>query len=635
MDTGQPAREPVSVGLNCGASSLQVIHTDLKGFFRFTLGEGAQSNTDFSASNGDNSMSSLSRGVNFPGGFGGFSASGTSLTGCELQVSVPGYRPLVKTITPDASELGMIDVGTLLLTRIAGVQGSAISATSLLVPGRARKEFDKGDKEARSNHLKSATQHLEKAVAEYYSYAAAWYELGEIYSTNQETDKAHQAFEKAITADPKYIPPYVSLSALELRNQEYQDAVDTAGKAVELDPTITIAHFIRAVGNFNLNRLDAAEKSAREVEKRPHQNIPQLHVLLADILLQKQEYAKAAGEMRTYLKEFPDGQLAGEVQKKLDQIEKFAASAEGKSKPLPEPPQTPPTVEELGQTKPQQVEEAFVEKPAVEALASPRGKAKANLWYPPDIDRAIPQVSPGMTCPLPDVLSKAGKRIEEFAQNVDKFTATEVVEHQKVDRSGQLGVPEVRKFNYLVTIAQSPGGYLNVEEYRNGGSGADRFPDQIGTIGTPSLVLVFHPDHAKDMQMTCEGLGEWRGRPAWQVRFEERRESRNRMSSVEMRGGSFNLRLHGRAWILADSYQVARLESDLAEEVPKIRLRVQHQNIEYRAVRLPESKREIWLPSTSELYLDFLGHRFYRRHTFTDLEFFSVRTQQTFGEPKE
>jgi len=107
----------------------------------------------------------------------------------------------------------------------------------------------------------------------------------------------------------------VSLAALQLKNQEYEDAVDTAGKAVELDPAIGVAHYIQAVGNFNLNRLDAAEKSAREVEKNPHQNFPQLHVLLADILLQNQEYATAAGEMRTYLKEFPEGQFAGEVQK--------------------------------------------------------------------------------------------------------------------------------------------------------------------------------------------------------------------------------------------------------------------------------------------------------------------------------
>lgn len=639
LDNGQPAREPVSVELNCGTSALQVIHTDLKGYFRFTFGEGVQSNADFSAGNNDNLMSSLSRGVNSSGGFGGFggfSASGASLTGCELRVSVSGYQPLIKTITPDSGDLGMIDVGTLPLKRIAGVPGAAVSATSLLVPGRARKEFDKGDKEARSNHLKSATQHLEKAVAEYESYAAAWYELGTIYSTNQETDKAHQAYERAIAADPNYIPPYVSLSALELRNQEYEDAVDTAGKALELDPTIGVAHFIRAVGNFNLNRLDAAEKSARELEKKPHQNLPQLHVLLADILLQKQDYSKAAVEMRAYLKEFPDGQLAGEMQKKLEQVEKLAASAGSKSVPLPVQPQTPTAFENVGESEPQQVEEALVEKPAAEALASPRGKpAKADLWYPPDIDRVTPQVSPGTACPLSDVLSKAGKRIEELVQNVDKFTATEVVEHQRVDRSGRLGVPEIRKFNYLVTIAKTPGGGMNVEEYRNGGSASERFPDQIGTIGTPSLVLIFHPHHAQDVQMTCEGLGEWRGRPAWQVRFEERRDRRNSISAVDMQSTSFNLRLHGRAWILADSYQVARLESDLAEEIPKLRFRLQHQNIEYRAVRLPEAKRDIWLPSSSELYMDFLGHRFYRRHSFTDFKFFSVKTQQTFGDPKE
>jgi tetratricopeptide (TPR) repeat protein len=635
LDTGQPAREPVSVELNCGTSSLQVIHTDLKGYFRFTFGEGVQSNTDFSAGNTDSLMSSVSRGANSPGGFGGFSASGASLTGCELRVSVAGYKPLTKTITPEASDLGMIDVGTLQLSRIAGVQGAAISATSLLVPGRARKEFDKGDKEARSNHLKSATQHLEKAVAEYETYAAAWYELGTIYSTNQETDKAHQAFEKAITADPKYIPPYVSLSALELRNQEYEDAVDTAGKALELDPTIGVAHFISAVGNFNLNRLDAAEKSAREVEKRPHQNFPQLHILLADILLQKQDYSKAAVEMRAYLKEFPGGPLASETQKKLDQIEKLAASAGSKSVPLPVQQQTPPAAENVGESEPQQVEQALVGKPYA-ALTSPRGKpAKADLWYPPDIDRIIPQVSPGTSCPLSDVLSKAGKRIEELVENVDKFTATEVVEHQNVDRSGRLGIPEIRKFNYLVTIAQAPGGNMNVQEYRNGGSASERFPDQIGTIGTPSLVLIFHPHHAKDVQMTCEGLGEWRGRPAWQVRFEERRDRRNSLSTVDIGSRSFSPRLHGRAWILADSYQVARLESDLAEEVPEIHLRLQHQYIEYRALRLPETKREIWLPSSSELYLDFLGHRFYRRHSFTDFKFFSVKTQQTFGDPKE
>jgi hypothetical protein len=77
------------------------------------------------------------------------------------------------------------------------------------------------------------------------------------------------------------------------------------------------------------------------------------------------------------------------------------------------------------------------------------------------------------------------------------------------------------------------------------------------------------------------------------------------------------------------------LETDLADVIPKIRLRLQHQDVEYRPVPLPESRRVIWLPSSTQMYMDFLGHRFYRRHSFTDFKFFSVKVHQTIADPKE
>ena len=274
-------------------------------------------------------------------------------------------------------------------------------------------------------------------------------------------------------------------------------------------------------------------------------------------------------------------------------------------------------------------------KPDDRASASRDTRTRANAWVPPDVDRSVPEVTPGATCSLSSVLSAAGKRVEELVRNVDKFTATEVVEHQRVDRSGRLGPPQNRNFNYLVTMAKTRSGGLNVEEYRNGGSAPEQFPDHIATVGTPSLALIFHPHHVDDFEMKCEGLGQWRGKPAWQVRFEERTNRRDAMMVVQIGGGSFSPRLRGRAWILADSYQVARLESDIADEIPKIRLRLQHQEVEYRPVPLPDSKAEIWLPSSTEMYMDFLGRRFYRRHSFTNLKFFSVKVEQTFGDPKE
>jgi len=332
MDSGQPVPEPVSVALACGIKALQVIHTDLKGYFQFTLGAGAQSNMDLSASN-DSSASATMNGmpsVNGPSGGQSGADPQNMLIGCDVRVSIPGYLPLNKTIT-ERADIGGIDMGTLHLTRVAGATGSSISVTSLQVPNGARKEFEKGDKDLRTNHLDSATQHLVKATAEYDKYAAAWNELGGLYANAKENEKSQQAFEKAIAADPYYIPPYMGLAQLELQDQKFEMAVETAGKVLALDASVGDANFIQAIGNLKLNRLDAAEISAQKAEKGPHQNMSDLHALHASILLQKQDYANAAAQMRAYLKEFPQGRFADQMRKQLQEIGQPVANAAGKA----------------------------------------------------------------------------------------------------------------------------------------------------------------------------------------------------------------------------------------------------------------------------------------------------------------
>jgi len=333
-ETGQPAPETVSVKLSCGMRTLQVVRADLKGYFQFALGAGAQANLDFSAAD-QAAPGSMLTGVNVPGGYSGFGTGANSLTGCELTVSVPGYQPVMGTVT-DAASLGVIDVGILELRRIAAMPGAAVSATSLMAPSNARKEFDQAAKDLRGNKLSQATQHLEKAVAAYDKYAAAWHELGRAYAAGQQMAKARQAYEKAIVADAKYAPPYVGLAAVKLQDQDYEGAVENVAQAVELDPGILIgvAGYIQAVANFRLNRLDAAEQGALAAEKAPHQNTPQLHAVLADIYLRRQDSPNAAAQIRAYLQEAPQGPLAAELKQHLDRIEKSAAAGGNASSPL-------------------------------------------------------------------------------------------------------------------------------------------------------------------------------------------------------------------------------------------------------------------------------------------------------------
>jgi len=336
-ENGQPVTESVSVKLSCGMRTLQVVRADMKGYFQFALGAGTPSNADFSAAD-ETPLSSITTGMNIPGGYSGFGTGQGSLTGCEIRITVPGYPPMMSTVT-DRASLGTIDVGVLELRRTTVITGAAVSATSLLAPSNARKEFEQGLKDLRSNRVSQATQHLERAVGAYDKYAAAWNELGKLYAAGQQLEQARQSYEKSIAADSKYAPPYVGLAAVKLQDHDYDGVIETTGKAFELEPALIqgVGGYIQAVAHFKLNRLDAAEQSALAAEMGPHQNVPVVHALLADIYLRKQDSANAAAQMRAYLKEAPQGSFAGELKKRLEQIDKVAANSGGSSNPPARP----------------------------------------------------------------------------------------------------------------------------------------------------------------------------------------------------------------------------------------------------------------------------------------------------------
>jgi hypothetical protein len=264
-------------------------------------------------------------------------------------------------------------------------------------------------------------------------------------------------------------------------------------------------------------------------------------------------------------------------------------------------------------------------------LSAPQKRQYQDAWVPPDVDALVPVVDASQSCSLPDVMNGAGRKIQELMGNLERFTATEVVEHQDVDRNGKLGGVQKIRSDYQALWTPTSSGYLHIEESRRPFSSDDYFPGGVATNGTPSLILVFHPVYARDFRMSCEGLGNWEGKPAWQIRFEQRPDRPNHMSYIEMGKQGFSVPLRGRAWILSDTYQMVRLETDIMQTIPEIGLRLEHMSVDYGPVPFRARNIELWLPLSAELYMDFRGHRFYRRHRFADFRLFSVDVNQTIG----
>jgi len=251
----------------------------------------------------------------------------------------------------------------------------------------------------------------------------------------------------------------------------------------------------------------------------------------------------------------------------------------------------------------------------------------------PDIAKIHLSDDSGATCPLDDIVSKAGEQVEEFHNNLDNVSATEVIQHYTITRSGNLRSPEKKTVDYLASARRSSDGLPFFEEYRGRTHNTvPEFSDGVAVQGAFGLIFIFHPRYVHNFTIQCEGLATWRGQDVWQVSFEERPDSPVRLAALSTGEKLYYFKLQGRALILADTYNVVQLETDVTEPVPEIDLRARHEINEYSPVQFADRNVLVWLPATSDLYMDFRGHRFRQLTKYSDFALFSIKVDQTFGD---
>ena len=256
-------------------------------------------------------------------------------------------------------------------------------------------------------------------------------------------------------------------------------------------------------------------------------------------------------------------------------------------------------------------------------------------WVPPGVDATKPEVAAGVSCDLPTVLAGVSERTKEFVANLQKFSATEHVEHYAINFNGHRLPAQSRTFEYIAVVNNNDSGLFSLDEYRNGSLDRSRFPGGIATEGVPAVALLFHPLLASDYNFKCEGLGNRKGRPAWQVYFIQRDDRPSRIGGYRTFNGFYPFDLKGRAWIDAATYQILGLESELVKPIPAVGLKKQLEIINYGSVSFHSHKQQLWLPQSVEVYFDGRERRFYRTLTFSDFKIFMVDTDQSIHAPKE
>jgi tetratricopeptide (TPR) repeat protein len=541
----------------------------------------------------------------------------------NVQVIAPAYQRAVMLVDAQGSK-ATTEVNVEMHPLSAA--DAAFAAKVATLKPKAQKELAKAVEELWANDLPKARSHLEAVYKMAPDHAEVNYLMGTCASQVKDPEGARRYWTKTLQLDPKHEGALLALSEMLMRENKAGEALPLLNRAVGAEPSSWRAHAMLATAELKQGSTREAIQEAERALELGQQQAAIVQRLLATALSKSGDQAHALIVLQDYVHDH-----AADADAKAD-LERFQKALAAKTSAVATAGLAN-TAESAGATSAVATTDASAAESAVGAAAT--SLPLPSSWLPPGVDDKVPPVEPGTACVLSNVLQGAGKRMREFVSNVDRYTATESLVHQSVNKWGWASESEARKFGYVAAISEVKPGYFNVEEYRSVGGFPGEFPGGVETRGLPALALIFHPDNAGNFDMVCEGLAQRSGGLAWQVHFRQRADRPNTMKRyrVGAEGQSYPVAIKGRAWIAADSYQIVRLETDLIAPLHMIRLASDRAVVEYGPVHFRQRQLDMWLPRSADVYFDWQGHRVHRRHTFSDYMLFSIDDKQQIGDP--
>ena len=321
LEGGGALPEPVAIERICNNVNRREGYTDVKGQFEFQLG----TNTTFQDASEEDSRTTISqvrqsnnRAVRRP----------NDLTGCEFRAVLAGYQSSTAMIRT-SGDGWEYDVGTIFLKRMGDAKGTTISLTSMAAPKKAMHAYEKAEKALEENPAEAEKQ-LHKAVEEYPQFAAAWTLLGDMHYQKQQFDLARNEYSRAAEADPQFVKPIYGSAMIAMQERRWNDAALLTDQVLKLNAlAYPMAYFFNAAANYNQQKYDDAEQSAKKFKDLDTQHHhPDVCILLSHIYSRKQDYAGAARELHDYLAAAPNAPDAESIKVEAKRFEELSVSAQ-------------------------------------------------------------------------------------------------------------------------------------------------------------------------------------------------------------------------------------------------------------------------------------------------------------------
>ncbi|MDE3137443.1 MAG: tetratricopeptide repeat protein [Acidobacteriota bacterium] len=565
-----------------------------------------------------------------------------------VKVETPGFATVQQYVELPFVNNPSVRVDFYLVPKDRENEKAKPAGGAILAP-RAQKEVQQGIKDLEAKKISSAQKHLAKALKMAPGNPLVNYLMGECSLRAGKVDEAIRYLENSLSLDPKQTQALLALGTVRYQQGDTAKAIELLTRAVAAAPKLWEAHWLLAGAYLREGNYKKASEDAEAALKYGKERADSARLILAVAQAKLGKRNEALQTLDEYLKRHPGDRQAEKVRASVGEPQQPERGTETAARtpatgkrsqatnaPVGEDAYTaaarPPEPTSVTEVNPTPIVAATkLATPPLAAVPAKEG------WMPPDIDAEKPERVSNATCHLPQILEQAAKHAEELVSNLEKFSATEDFEEVEIGRNGALRQPLTQKFSYLAFIQHIRPDLISVDEMR----APNPFERLVGvpliSTGSVALALAFHPDFSGDFDWKCEGMGEWKGEPAWMIHFEQRanRPTSRLQAFASKTSGDYALPLKGRAWVAANGNHLVHLETDLVRALEQVRLEREHFAIDFGLVRFHSQPVALWLPKSVDAYFRYEGHSYHEYSRFSNFQLFWVGTAQEFGKPKQ
>jgi len=203
-----------------------------------------------------------------------------------------------------------------------------VSVQELRVPPSAAKQFVKANRLIAKRDWAKASESLRKGLAIYPNYAAAYNNLGAVYSRMGKSGEARRALQQAIALDDRLAAAYVNLGRICFLDKDYPGAESFLTKATSLESAANPDElFLLAYAQLSDHHLDDALQTSRQAHQAGFSQHGFLHLVAANAYEQQNRIAESISELQLYLSEEPNGRQAEKVSRALVLLKSRSANS--------------------------------------------------------------------------------------------------------------------------------------------------------------------------------------------------------------------------------------------------------------------------------------------------------------------